>query len=368
MMTDIIDRNYLAQDILINILLSLPVKSLNRFICVCKSWYHIIRSNTFIQEHHQQSEELLLVICEDGGKLISNDLTSFVDRDFIHPVRFPSQMDYFSGHCNGLFCFSVLDTSALWNPANREIKILPQFPRAYKHPDYAYTGLRLVWDQRIDDYKVIVFVCEYEDNRRYSGDYPQYVYIYSLNNDSWKSFKGNVPPYSEHSCSDLCLDGTFYWLQHKDYSGGLFSFHISDEVFEEIIGPNCLTPYVYSGTALDKYNGHVAIIIGGLLCDDKSAVDIWVLVSENCWNKVVTCIVPYIKEFCALGIWEHGEIILNNLDGDECINIYDPRTKQFNDQVIGVNGYFKRSYKESLVSVKKPQEFSDVFNISDLFV
>ncbi|KAM7252108.1 hypothetical protein ACFE04_023991 [Oxalis oulophora] len=303
-------RNHLPQDVVIDILLSLPVKYLDRFICVCKSFYYI------------------------------------------------------NGHCNGLFCLSEWNKAALWNPANTQIKLLPEFPREYKHSDHRYHGLRLGWDQRTNDYKVLIFLYEEVYERRYNRHYPQYVYIYSLNNDSWRRLKGNVPQDCVDPTSDLCLNGVFYWFYNDDR---LLSFHISDEVFEEIIAPNCLTSHKYD-SALDKYNDHVAIIISDILCTVKSTINVWVLISENCWSKVVNIIMPFINFVCPLGIWENGEVIL---DGKKCIHIYDPRTQQLNYQVVRTDGYYliKRSYKESLVSVKKmPQDFSDVFNIAYLFM
>ncbi|KAM7277268.1 hypothetical protein ACFE04_019134 [Oxalis oulophora] len=363
----------LPQDVVINILLRLPVKSLNRFVCVCKSWYKIIKNNTFIQQQHHQGEELLLLLSNYSKydrdchstlfKFISNDLTTFVDQDFFNTLPFDSYNYSIHGHCNGLFClFKEENRVALWNPANKEIKLLPHFPREYTNQHCLYFGLQFGWDQRIDDYTVVVFLEEHN----YNSDTHLCVYIYSLNNDSWRHFKGYVPLDGVDFDSNLCLDGVFYWLQNMHYDGTIISFRISDDVFEEITGPNCLTKSVFLYTALDKYNGHVAIIVGGMPWSDNS-IDVYVLVSENCWNKVVSCIGPSIENFSPLGIWEHGEIIL---DGEGSCHIYDPRTQQLNDQVVCPDGnYIKRSYKESLVSLKKiPRDFDDVIGIANLFM
>ncbi|KAM7264170.1 hypothetical protein ACFE04_001853 [Oxalis oulophora] len=101
----------------------------------------------------------------------------------------------------------------------------------------------------------------------------------------------------------------------------------NDEVFQEINGPDFLEEVVSDNTTLDKYNGRLAIIHGGFFDVDESSVDIWVLISGSCWNKVLT-IGPIPNIMCLLGNWKHGEIILKG-QGEledlehEYLHIYD---------------------------------------------
>ncbi|KAI9100215.1 hypothetical protein K1719_024433 [Acacia pycnantha] len=58
------DMSFLPDDIMVNILKSLPVKSLIRSQCVCKHWKNLIKKSSFIAEHlhhsSHQSPSLLL--------------------------------------------------------------------------------------------------------------------------------------------------------------------------------------------------------------------------------------------------------------------------------------------------------------------
>ncbi|KAG5612107.1 hypothetical protein H5410_023388 [Solanum commersonii] len=51
------------EDLVVNILLRLPVESLLCFKCVCKHWFPLIKSPSFIREqfHHNNNRARLLV-------------------------------------------------------------------------------------------------------------------------------------------------------------------------------------------------------------------------------------------------------------------------------------------------------------------
>ncbi|PHT83831.1 hypothetical protein T459_12274 [Capsicum annuum] len=65
MSTSMDDHCPLPEDlILFNILLRLPVESLLRFKCVCKHWYALIKSPSFIEKHfHHKNNHASLLIC-----------------------------------------------------------------------------------------------------------------------------------------------------------------------------------------------------------------------------------------------------------------------------------------------------------------
>ncbi|KAK4487388.1 hypothetical protein RD792_005988 [Penstemon davidsonii] len=56
-------RSSLPEDLIIEILLRLPVKSLLRFRTVCKQWHVIIKSSSFIRRHaHHESNLTRLLV------------------------------------------------------------------------------------------------------------------------------------------------------------------------------------------------------------------------------------------------------------------------------------------------------------------
>jgi hypothetical protein len=58
----------LPADMIVDILLRLPVKSLLRFKCVCKDLYFLVKSKDFIDHHfhHKTNRESILIIHRRG--------------------------------------------------------------------------------------------------------------------------------------------------------------------------------------------------------------------------------------------------------------------------------------------------------------
>ncbi|KAM7259142.1 hypothetical protein ACFE04_014883 [Oxalis oulophora] len=192
----IINKN-LPEDIVIDILLNLPVKALTRFACVSKPWYSLIKGDdTFIRKHHRLNAEHLLAVVKHYDSALDN----VKDAD---PKLFPAVEDYtdFHGHCNGILCFynSFYGKGILWNPSNRETRVLPMFPHGYTK-QRKWCGLRLGFDERTDDYKVVVFsklddIFYHKTIWNADNDYVDYEYrfdIYSMRNDSWRRFKARA--------------------------------------------------------------------------------------------------------------------------------------------------------------------------------
>ena len=63
----------LPVDVIIDILLKLPAKSLLRFKSVYKLWYDIINDPNFIESHFKQSNNLHIVYWNTAGKLSDFD-------------------------------------------------------------------------------------------------------------------------------------------------------------------------------------------------------------------------------------------------------------------------------------------------------
>ncbi|KAL5769476.1 hypothetical protein ACOSP7_013630 [Xanthoceras sorbifolium] len=52
----------LPEDMIIEILSILPVKSLIRFRCVSKSWYALVKSSSFISKHLKKDHNIHLIV------------------------------------------------------------------------------------------------------------------------------------------------------------------------------------------------------------------------------------------------------------------------------------------------------------------
>ncbi|GAB2298405.1 hypothetical protein Dimus_032470 [Dionaea muscipula] len=219
---------FIHEEVLVEILARLPVRSLLRFKCVCKTWFSLIGSEYFVDKHvsarsmmfKDYNFENLLVDYHQNPDL-NNDMrclqfsavdfdTSIVhwkfkivspspkysdddddDYGFVHPVC------WFAGSCNGIVCLLVHDmveirlrqSLLLWNPATSEVKALQ--PKT-KMP---IRVLGFGFDRKMNDYKVVcihgVFMAKV-----------QHVSVYSSRSDSWKSLEVNCGlGYPRHTIS-----------------------------------------------------------------------------------------------------------------------------------------------------------------------
>uniref|UniRef100_A0A7N0VF72 F-box domain-containing protein n=1 Tax=Kalanchoe fedtschenkoi TaxID=63787 RepID=A0A7N0VF72_KALFE len=134
----------LCEDLIREILLKLPVKSLLRFSQVSKTWLQIIRSNSFISNHYsvaksRRSGPTFFII----RNAISDEVDSFVTQvsteagririgQNIH-LRFPVETHarpqmFPAGFGVYFICKLSTDRVALWNHGTRKLEVVPPSP------------------------------------------------------------------------------------------------------------------------------------------------------------------------------------------------------------------------------------------------
>ncbi|XP_065617791.1 putative F-box protein At1g50870 [Quercus suber] len=187
--------DYLPEEVVLQILYKIPVKSLIRFRCVSKSWNSLITSSAFIHSHLTPS----LSLPSNSDKLIVKDYdyrNEVVTYKFIHDenndyslhqhVEFPLRDGGYTylqliGSVNGLFCLFESEQIILWNPYIRKFITLPKpLPKTYRPIAWTYSyRYGFGFDPRNNDYKVV----------RIAGPYapkPRLVEVYSLKEGSWR--------------------------------------------------------------------------------------------------------------------------------------------------------------------------------------
>ncbi|KAK4723809.1 hypothetical protein R3W88_026588 [Solanum pinnatisectum] len=134
--------SYFLPEILGEILLKLPAKSLLRFITVCESWHSIITSFPFISAHLAQtphSDTLFVRFYvstshRENYSLFqdSNNQPFYLNFTLELNFQFNCQLGYFRivGSCNGIMCladdlFGELQSLILWNPSIQKFIALP---------------------------------------------------------------------------------------------------------------------------------------------------------------------------------------------------------------------------------------------------
>ncbi|PQQ11291.1 F-box protein CPR30-like [Prunus yedoensis var. nudiflora] len=294
-------------DVFANILCRLPVKSLKRFQCVCKSWYELIKNPNFIIQHLHQysnnknvSENCLLFThttpcrCHPTHLEPADHVNSLyaynIEEDVsLHLLDLPYRdeklyLDIF-GPCNGIYCLHHLRSIMLVNVALREFQVL----------------------------------------------------VYSSSCNSWRKADDTVPSSVDvsiiKSSINTYVKGNFHWLAANFVPGDVTAYYrvlcfsMFDEVLHEMRLPSCLTVVQDSDSTfyeLASYNGSLSLIVSPCKPQEQW-FDVWVKQDyddDDSWTKLLSIrLVAGI--FKPMGFWRDGQFLLDDCSGQ--LVLYNPK-------------------------------------------
>lgn len=384
----------LAVELLENILVRLPVKSVIRFKCVEKSWSSLFENPSFIAKHHRHSCSITnpsyLIMSQDGsgGDIIIMSLLhpphNDIDDTQVHIVDMNIQFDTnlismrflrpnICACINGIFCIGGsfsggFDGFFLWNPAIRQYKVVP-YPTLHYPPALHFFNtdhnFAFGYDYNSNDYKLVRIV-------NYGRDYNTFVHVYTLSTDSWRQKINTAIDLSNiaflSTFDEKYLNGVYYWfciLKDTDKHGRVFncavilSFHMTNEVFRILSLPEFRSvPHQIKTFAV--FNECLAFIFYNKRRTTMEAnLEIWVMresgVQES-WTKQLV-VGPLLGIRNPLGFAKNGELLLLVCDDDQTIALYNIGSQeikilQFRDFPNAFNTSEAISYVESLVSFK----------------
>ncbi|CAI9117826.1 OLC1v1019311C1 [Oldenlandia corymbosa var. corymbosa] len=362
-------------ELAVDILSRLPVKSLGKFKCVSKPWLSLISSQGFIKTHlaiasrrdDYEHHRLLIKVYDDPvlGSNVVYSVSSLVysptfeaSASMMLDIGYrgtPNKSFWAVGSCNGLVCFRTLHNKLfLYNPCLKMYKRLPNRDRdKLRSPGNFGFG----YDELNDDYKVVwvfqIFDKPSWDNLYDDGPvtYENGMKVYSLKDDAW------------HAIEDLKIGGCFldtgelmqyasgklhWFVDGGTYVCKIASFDLANETYEEM-EPPC---------DIDGLCDYTLGELGGCLSMfyhyGSNHAEIWVM--KDSWVKIVS--IPYVdrpsnhryscssRVVCAL---RNGEVlfVLCSL-----LLLYNPSTKTFRryPHIAPIGGVIM--YVESLVSLK----------------
>ncbi|ESR38727.1 hypothetical protein CICLE_v10027518mg, partial [Citrus x clementina] len=344
-------------DIMVEILSRLPVKSLIRLRCVCKSWYAFIKNPSFVSKHlkHDVNTRLIVIYAiEDDTEEHSHpkeyfclfpDQTledlSLEDLSTQEPV-----LGSFKGlYCGIVFIEGINNRITLWNIATRESitlpkyrAILPQYTRIFR------TNIGFGLDLKTKDYKVILIITLWDEKRDSSCAF-SLVAVYTLCTNSWRNLK-SIDYTMRLSSERTYLDEAFYWLlrleNHND-NYVILSFHMTDEKFREIPGPCRLE------SSLDVTVGVYYQSLSLLMLDTvDNCFKIWVMKKKN-WIKQLT-VGPFVGIFQPLRFWKKGAFFVESNSSQ--LLLYEPDTGELRDFELECCWFSIYIYTESLITLK----------------
>ncbi|KAL3503492.1 hypothetical protein ACH5RR_037941 [Cinchona calisaya] len=326
----------LPEDLLTEILVRLPVKSLLKFCCVSKAWCDLINSPYFADMRlgHSNNHRVFLVMqCLNNEK---KTLLSF-HSDYLSPGRGiagaaavapnlklpssthspPSSLHLF-GSCNGTVClviWSNYDSNEFWynsdsdkiylcNLATRQYLTLPPSPLGC--PDefldaiVSTASLGLGFDPSTQDYKLVKFIgYSFEESPAPPAGGVQ---IYQLRTNSWRKLEGDVSgPAAIVPCQSFPVSIIINGFSIMHWSAtylcdnlwqGILSFNVSTEAFQKIELPPCDEPgdFVFNLAVLNDSLAFILLesrFLGSpSIHTTEHSIDIWVMMEygiEESW-------------------------------------------------------------------------------------
>uniref|UniRef100_A0A2N9G7W2 F-box domain-containing protein n=1 Tax=Fagus sylvatica TaxID=28930 RepID=A0A2N9G7W2_FAGSY len=217
-MSDNVKVSYdsLPDEIVTQILIRLPIKSIITCTSVCKAWKSLIQNPTFISTHlhhsiNNNNNHYLFFRFYDVEEDIKEKYPLYNDNDFILHTRFdfplePQNKDdpifHVVGTCNGLVCLSddlyiYTNEFFLWNPCVRKFVKLP-YPNLTYHPDWLFrASIGFGFDAETNDYKVVrmvSLVVDHNDDLDIEIDRPE-VEVFSVATGEWRKLRAYVSVY-----------------------------------------------------------------------------------------------------------------------------------------------------------------------------
>ncbi|KAK1377759.1 F-box domain-containing protein [Heracleum sosnowskyi] len=331
---------YVTDDLLNEILLRLPVKSLLRFKAVSKPWCSLISSPTFVISHYSLTMKMpganqTLIgqnqICNNNTPFSLLHLGRFVVDHLESPFPRHDVLTFYNsfgiiGCVKGIVCFSVAKHDDiherfthiyLWNPAIKRSKLI--FPdniysnrrnwRDYEiYPTRRLVALGFGFDPIENDFKVVRVV------RTFALYYD--VEVYSLNMNVWRKIR---PKPMTDSLSEycVCVNGFLCWTGDNS----VVAFDLNREVFNcGTMFPDGLSNNLSNNYCVIDFNNSIALIKDTGLNGD---IMLWTLDNVEClggdggvaacWNLVLSINkadlpLPYVHSY-----FNNGDILLDNL-------------------------------------------------------
>nr|WRK57758.1 SLF2 protein [Citrus maxima] len=358
----------LSDDLLIETLSRLPVKSLMRFRCVSKSWFSLVKDPNFIYKHLNRDDNMRLMVRVTYENYdVTDPFNDLITCFFLLPDKTLTGLHFQDleaemkdhnplGPCDGIFCFFENSNINLWNVSMNEYRVVPKHKAHLPCDTSIYCrnfGLGL--DPMTNDFKMVLILTLYDSKRLSVHDFLP-VAVYSFSTNTWRDVESLFQMghyYGSNSTDNVYLNGFCYWVAwgHNSYDASILSFSMSDEVFEEIKGPNVpqITAYDESEMAswgIGIYDGCLSLIYSE---ESGHSFSLWMR-KGGFWTKHLT-FGPFVETYQPLGFWRKGEFILES--SNNRLVLYDSRYREIRD--LGITGlwFSINILKESLITVRE---------------
>ncbi|KAK4416916.1 F-box protein CPR1 [Sesamum alatum] len=347
----------LPQEILIDIFLLLPLKSIGKCRCLAKSYRQQLSTPNFIKSHlsrNTHQENLLLVTPFDT---IYSIIPTIKDDTIWKKLPGLDLCNWTEvvGSCDGLILMVLEEFEKfLVNPITLQMVKVPKSPLALKRKK-SFRMHGFGYDSSSDDYKVVTLSYYDTDNEHRSND--TFVDVYSVKRGVWKRVERS--PY-DHSVLQLSpwdyfnrelsqqamfsktlspgafVNGAIHWLARSRKPGSpsvIAAFNLTEEVFDEIPVPG--------GVDVQMFVFNKLVVLGGCLCmthtRENGSIDVWTMKEyglKESWAKFNIHAANDVWDiFKPLYLIRDEEVVL--VTEVETLVVYNRREGTLRDMVVG---------------------------------
>ncbi|KAK6116676.1 hypothetical protein DH2020_049558 [Rehmannia glutinosa] len=361
----------IPDECIFDIIVRLPIESLQTLRFVCKSWYGIVNSPVFINAHFQRSDIGLIFFTPVEKALLSSDakINFFVESKvsevhhwtlFDAPSLFQIKcMEIKDGKsiikdynttctgeiiaaCNGLIVLKNRMKRGgliIMNPVTRELKPLPLgtiFPTRSESYGLAFC-------HESSGYKLVHL---FEDDLEYTC-----WEIMDIGSGSWRVVNG--PPNGYFGYRPIFAIGALHWLRdlhwpQVDHNEYMVSMTLDDEQFMKIQLPSIgrISDRIFE---MDRFLGFVSR-------EDTNRIDVWMLrsLSGESWEKKFSISVDGFRNMVPLYCGRvHGELVFKCTDND--IYTFDHHSRLLRKIEVSKEFYtnFSLPHVNSLISWRR---------------
>ncbi|KAK2412173.1 F-box/kelch-repeat protein [Trifolium repens] len=300
---------HLPSELITEILLRLPVKSLIRYKSVCKSWLTLISNPNFANSHFHSSEAAtqtrrILSISAippqirsiDFQALLNNHSTSSNPNLSLPQFYFPLRI---GGSCRGFIFLNCSSYYYIWNPSTGFCKKIVLSPFDYSFCSYLYG---FGYDHSRDDYTVVSLSCD---------DNSSYLMIFSLRDNTWKQIEDRPFRYKRaYNCPKVgfFFNGAIHWfVTHRGSSVKVIvAFDLMERKLLEINIPTGFNNHYIEEFDLWVYGEFLSIWVMR-----NSIVEIWVMKEYkvgSSWAKTLVLPIGAIPYFSPIYSTKNGDI------------------------------------------------------------
>ncbi|XP_057453187.1 F-box/kelch-repeat protein At3g23880-like [Lotus japonicus] len=263
---------FLCEELQLEILSWLPVKSLVRFKCVSKSWNSTISDSQFIKLHLHRSSSTRR---NTDFAYIRSLITWPPESPSATTVTIPDEYD-FSGTCNGVMCLSTylvhererererddyISRVCLWNPATRSMS---QHSPPLRFTSTSCWSFGFGYDSSTDTYKVVVAV---------NHSWPWFrektmVNVYNMGHTCWRTYQLSHLPSMYPDGDAVHVSNTLNWVAILPEDGTelinpdrciILSFDLGRESCVQLSLPYCTRDFNHYGPILGVLRGCLCI-------------------------------------------------------------------------------------------------------------